>query len=65
MSTYGIDPTHTFSNNVFEMFKNLGIEAARTTIITEIMSTMQNHGISIDNRHLMLLADLMTYRGII
>ncbi|KAK4336990.1 hypothetical protein RND71_044076 [Anisodus tanguticus] len=62
-STYGIDPTKTYSNNVFEMYKYLGIEAARSTIISEIMNTMQNHGISIDNRHLMLLADLMTYRG--
>lgn len=62
-STYGIDPTHSYSNNVFEMYKYLGIEAARSTIISEIMNTMQNHGISIDNRHLMLLADLMTYRG--
>lgn len=63
ISTYGVDSKHTFSNNVFEMYKHLGIEAARTTIITEIMTTMQSHGISIDNRHLMLLADLMTYRG--
>ena len=62
-STYGIDPRKTSSNNVFEMYRYLGIEAARTTIISEIMSTMKNHGISIDNRHLMLLADLMTYRG--
>jgi len=62
-STYGIDPCHTYSNNVFEMYKHLGIEAARSTIISEIMNTMQSHGISIDNRHLMLLADLMTYRG--
>lgn len=63
MSTYGVDPKNTHSNNVFEMNKHLGIEAARLTIISEIRSTMENHGISIDNRHLMLLADLMTYRG--
>ena len=62
-STYGVDSKRTSSNNVFEMQKCLGIEAARTTIINEIMTTMQSHGISIDNRHLMLLADLMTYRG--
>jgi DNA-directed RNA polymerase beta' subunit len=29
----------------------------------EIKSVMENHGISIDPRHLMLLADFMTSRG--
>jgi len=29
----------------------------------EIKSVMENHGISIDHRHLMLLADFMTSRG--
>lgn len=31
--------------------------------MSEIKSVMENHGISIDRRHLMLLADLMTSRG--
>lgn len=35
----------------------------RATIITEIDSVMGNHGISIDPRHPMLIADLMTSRG--
>lgn len=63
MATYGIDPCHTFSNNVIEIAQTLGIEAARTCIINEIKTTMENHGISIDSRHLKLLADTMTYRG--
>jgi DNA-directed RNA polymerase III subunit RPC1 len=41
----------------------LGIEAARSTIISEIRLTMQNYGIAIDFRHLNLLADVMTCRG--
>lgn len=44
------------------MEKTLGIEAARTTIINEIQYTMVNHGMSIDRRHVMLLADLMSYK---
>lgn len=40
----------------------LGIEAARASIIKEILSTMNDHGIDLDRRHVMLLADLMTYR---
>ncbi|XP_036146712.1 DNA-directed RNA polymerase III subunit RPC1 isoform X2 [Monomorium pharaonis] len=63
MATRGINGEKTTSNNTIEVFKTLGIEAARTTIMLEIKSVMENHGISIDHRHLMLLADLMTGRG--
>ncbi|XP_050462135.1 DNA-directed RNA polymerase III subunit RPC1 [Cataglyphis hispanica] len=63
MATYGVLGKKTTSNNTIEVFKTLGIEAARTTIMSEIKSVMENHGISIDRRHLMLLADLMTSRG--
>lgn len=63
MATYGVDPTHSCSNNVLEIAATLGIEAARTTIISEIRTTMEGHGISVDQRHLKLLADTMTYRG--
>ena len=34
----------------------------RQTIIDEIAYTMVNHGMSIDSRHVMLLADLMTFK---
>ena len=34
----------------------------RQTIINEIAYTMVNHGMSIDTRHVMLLADLMTFK---
>ena len=36
---------------------------SRQTIINEIKMVMENHGMSIDRRHMMLLADLMTSRG--
>ena len=41
----------------------LGIEAARATIMKEIKFVMESHGMSIDRRHITLLADLMTCRG--
>jgi len=41
----------------------LGIEAARATIYNEIQHTMKSHGMSIDPRHVMLLGDVMTYKG--
>ena len=45
------------------MEQYLGIEAARVTIMKEIQYTMSQHGMNIDARHVMLLADLMTYKG--
>lgn len=37
-------------------------EAARKTIVDEIQTTMKAHGMTIDDRHMMLLADCMTYK---
>ncbi|XP_059129109.1 DNA-directed RNA polymerase III subunit RPC1-like [Peromyscus eremicus] len=63
MATNSVKGSHNTSNNTYEVEKTLGIEAARTTIINEIQYTMVNHGMSIDRRHVMLLSDLMTYKG--
>lgn len=63
MATHGVNGNKTTSNNTYEVEKTLGIEAARSTIINEIQYTMVNHGMSIDRRHVMLLADLMSYKG--
>lgn len=63
MSTYGVLGTRCLSNSIYGVFKALGIEAARETIISEIKAVMENHGMTVDYRHLMLLADLMTYKG--
>ena len=63
IATQGVKGTHVTSNNTCEVEKTLGIEAARTTIMNEVVYVMSNHGMSIDCRHVMLLADLMTYKG--
>ncbi|XP_062502473.1 DNA-directed RNA polymerase III subunit RPC1-like isoform X2 [Corticium candelabrum] len=63
MSTRGIKGVSVTSNHIGEVEKTLGIEAARITIMTEVLNTLKAHGMSIDNRHVMLLADLMTFRG--
>ena len=62
MGTNGVNGAQTTSNNTIEVFECIGIEAARSTIINEIVYTMTTHGMSIDIRHVMLLADLMTYK---
>ena len=41
---------------------NLYFCSCRQTIINEIVYTMVNHGMSIDARHVMLLADLMSFK---
>lgn len=63
MATYGVDGHKTISNNIIEVFHTLGIEAARQTIMYEIKMVMENHGMSVDYRHIMLLAAQMTHTG--
>jgi len=63
MGTPGVDARITKCNHIMEMNSTLGIEAARRSIIDEIQYTMKSHGMNIDVRHMMLLADLMTYKG--
>ena len=59
----GVDPTRTVSNNIFEVQEVLGVEAARNTIIKQSMYTIEEQGLGIDIRYLMLLSDLMTVDG--
>ncbi len=63
MGVDGIQGTTVRNNNVMEVVSVLGIEAARASIIKEIQYTMGQHGMTIDARHTMLLADCMTNRG--
>ena len=62
MGTQGVIGTQTTTNHVLEAASCLGIEAARTCIMREIKYTMGQHGMAIDDRHTMLLADSMTFK---
>lgn len=62
MGMEGVIGHETTSNHILEVQNILGIEAARRSIIKEIQYTMESHGMSIDIRHMMLLADVMTYK---
>ncbi|KAI4977831.1 hypothetical protein ZWY2020_014385 [Hordeum vulgare] len=59
----GVDAMKTKSNHIMEVNQTLGIEAARRSIIDEIQYTFESNNMIIDLRHMMLLADLMTYKG--
>jgi DNA-directed RNA polymerase beta' subunit len=57
-----IDSTRTLSNDIHEINEIFGIEATRAIIIRELMK-MQDY--EVNYRHLSLLSDIMTHRGII
>jgi len=59
----GVDPTRTTTNNIHEIESVLGIEAARAAIIREIMDVLEDQGLDVDIRHVMLVADIMTWTG--
>jgi DNA-directed RNA polymerase subunit A' len=59
----GVDTTRIATNNVYEIWQTLGIEAARTALIKEITNTLEEQGLEVDTRHIMLVADLMTSKG--
>jgi DNA-directed RNA polymerase subunit A" len=59
----GVDRTRTSTNNINEIYEVLGIEAARNAIIKEATDTLREQGLTVDIRHIMLVADLMTCDG--
>jgi len=59
----GVDTTRTRTNNISECAQVLGIEAARNAIIHEALSTLNEQGILVDVRHIMLVADMMCMEG--
>jgi DNA-directed RNA polymerase subunit A' len=59
----GIDVSRITTNNVFEIWQTLGIEAARTALVKEVTNTLEEQGLEVDIRHIMLVADLMTSKG--
>ncbi|GMH93134.1 hypothetical protein TrST_g13733 [Triparma strigata] len=63
MGAEGIDGRHTETNHIIEIESTLGVEAARAKIGNEINYIMSAYGIGIDARHLLLLSDVMTFKG--
>ncbi|MDO8123050.1 MAG: DNA-directed RNA polymerase subunit A'' [Candidatus Hermodarchaeota archaeon] len=63
LRTQGVDTTRTTSNHIHEIAETLGVEAARQIIIDEAKSVLDEQGLDVDIRHIMLVADLMTATG--
>lgn len=58
-----VDKTRTSTNCIQEIFEVLGVEAARNSIVAEASRTLEEQGLTVDIRHIMLVADLMTNDG--
>ena len=55
----------TFSNDIIEVYDCLGIEAARTLLIEQITEVIEYEGSYINDRHIELLCDIMTNKGVL
>jgi DNA-directed RNA polymerase subunit A' len=63
LAVNGIDKNNVRTNNVSEIAETLGIEAARNALINELSNTLEDQGLEVDQRYLMLVSDLMCHRG--
>jgi DNA-directed RNA polymerase subunit A' len=59
----GVDTSRTTTNNVHEIAKTLGIESARNALIHEAKGVLEEQGLDVDVRHVMLVADMMASTG--
>ncbi|MDD4049633.1 MAG: DNA-directed RNA polymerase subunit A'' [Candidatus ainarchaeum sp.] len=58
-----LDTQRSYTNDILEINKVFGIEAARESIIRELYNTFDSNGIDINKRHIAILADLMCFNG--
>ena len=60
-----IDYINTYSNDIIEIYECLGIEAARELLIEQITEVIEYEGSYINDRHIELLVDVMTNKGVL
>src|SRR3989338_4030614 len=60
-----VDGARTTTNDIYEIFEVLGVEAAREAIIREVFKVIEAQGLNIDVRHIMLVADIMCASGVV
>ena len=59
----GVDATRTYTNSFLQVFRVMGIEAARAALMRELTAVLAFDGSYVNHRHLALLVDVMTVRG--
>ncbi len=63
MEIEGVDKSRIYTNDVFAMYAIFGIEGARNVLANELKLTLDEQKISVDYRHLLLIADAMAASG--
>lgn len=63
MEVPGVDWRRIKTNDIYEIAEVFGIEAARNAIVEEAKAVLEDQGLDVDIRHLLLLADMMTVSG--
>lgn len=63
MQIEGVDRSRIYTNDIFEVYRIFGVEAARKIIAGELKTTLREQGISVDERHFFLLSDAMVASG--
>jgi len=63
LEVIGVDTSRTSTNNVHEIAKTLGIEASRNALTHEAKGVLEDQGLDVDIRHVMLVSDMMTSTG--
>ncbi|HNT60391.1 MAG TPA: hypothetical protein PKJ97_00245 [Candidatus Bilamarchaeaceae archaeon] len=58
-----VDASRIYTNNVMEILKVFGIEAARKSLEMEVKQVMDLQNLAVDPRHIMLLTDAMCADG--
>ena len=58
-----VDPVRTTSNDIFEIYSVLGIEASRQAVVDEVFKVIEAQGLNVDVRHILLVADTMSSSG--
>jgi len=63
LSLDNVDMTRIVSNDMWDIYRVLGIEAVREFLIDEFIKVVSSDGTYIDTRHIELLVDIMTFSG--
>ena len=63
MAHPSVNYAKTISNDIYEVYDNLGIEAARMVLLEELNNVISYEGAYVNARHLSLLVDIMTTKG--
>ncbi|KAK3329479.1 hypothetical protein B0H66DRAFT_26791 [Apodospora peruviana] len=63
LTVEGVNPRTTYTNDLWQIVDVFGIEGARSALMKELYAVLSFDGSYVNHRHLILLVDVMTYRG--